>query len=183
MAWGQCQFFQTASGGRSRLDKPPHYLHRYLLSSISVFFLLLSLFFALRVKPVEVMDAKDGEWCPCTSRVDSVSFSKRPLGGGADWTNHHIICIGIYYLQYQQSRHIVILTVIGATNDRGSCGWNMEQAGLVTVVLQKKNGRRNECHGHSLRQSFNRHGDSVSFSKRPLGGGADWTNHHKWSKE
>jgi hypothetical protein len=31
--------------------------------------------------------------------------------GGADWTNHHIICIGIYYLQYQQSRHIVILTV------------------------------------------------------------------------
>ena len=27
-------------------------------------------------------------------------------------------------------------------------------------------------HGHSLRQSFNLHGDSVSFSKRPLGGGA-----------
>jgi hypothetical protein len=35
--------------------------------------------------------------------------------------------------------------MIGAMNDRGSCGWNMEQAGLVTVVLQKKNGRRNEC--------------------------------------
>jgi hypothetical protein len=28
--------------------------------------------------------------------------------------------------------------MIGAMNDRGSCGWNMEQAGLVTVVLQKK---------------------------------------------
>jgi hypothetical protein len=28
--------------------------------------------------------------------------------------------------------------MIGAMNDRGSCGWNLDQAGLVTVVLQKK---------------------------------------------
>lgn len=32
---GTVSVFQTASGGRSRLDKPPHYLHRYLLSSTS----------------------------------------------------------------------------------------------------------------------------------------------------
>jgi hypothetical protein len=50
------------------------------------------------------------------------------------------------------------------------------QAGLInvpqaTVKMTMYSNHMN--HGHSLRQSFNRHGDSVSFSKRPLGGGAE----------
>lgn len=96
---------------------------------------------------------------------DSVSFSKRPLGGGADWTNHHIICIGIYYLLYQQSRHIVILTVACGTLINPACAWTpfaifcIHHLNRLYSQGEKKGKQKKE---HSVERS------QASSSKHPL---------------